>query len=92
MSRWWLTARPRKFLITGSSVEPQWLINLAFGAAGAFGMWILNRLSTSVEKIEDNIRDMPIRYVTKDDYRQDISEIKVMLGDIYKELRTKADK
>lgn len=73
-------------------MEPQWLINLAFGAAGAFGMWILNRLSTSVEKIEDNIRDMPIRYVTKDDYRQDISEIKVMLGDIYKELRTKADK
>ena len=73
-------------------MEAQWLINLGFGAAGAFGMWILNRLSTSVEKIEDNIRDMPIRYVTKDDYRQDISEIKVMLGDIYKELRTKADK
>jgi len=73
-------------------VEPQWLINLGFGAAGAFGMWILNRLSTSVEKIEDNIKDMPIRYVTKDDYRQDIAEIKTMLGDIYKELRTKVDK
>ena len=73
-------------------MEPQWLINLGFGAAGAFGMWILNRLSTSVEKIEDNIKDMPLRYVTKDDYRQDISEIKSMLGDIYKELRTKADK
>ena len=73
-------------------MEAQWLINLGFGAAGAFGMWILNRLSTSVEKIEDNIKDMPLRYVTKDDYRQDISEIKSMLGDIYKELRTKADK
>ena len=73
-------------------MEPQWLINLGFGAAGAFGMWILNRLSTSVEKIEDNIKDMPIRYVTKDDYRQDIAEIKTMLGDIYKELRTKVDK
>jgi len=73
-------------------VESQWLINLGFGAAGAFGMWILNRLSTSVEKIEDNIKDMPIRYVTKDDYRQDIAEIKTMLGDIYKELRTKVDK
>ena len=73
-------------------MDPQWLINLGFGAAGAFGMWILNRLSTSVEKIEDNIKDMPLRYVTKDDYRQDISEIKSMLGDIYKELRTKADK
>jgi len=73
-------------------LETQWLINLGFGAAGAFGMWILNRLSTSVEKIEDNIKDMPIRYVTKDDYRQDITEIKTMLGDIYKELRTKVDK
>jgi len=73
-------------------VEPQWLINLGFGAAGAFGMWILNRLRTSVEKIEDNIKDMPIRYVTKDDYRQDIAEIKTMLGDIYKELRIKVDK
>ena len=73
-------------------MDPQWLINLGFGAAGAFGMWILNRLSTSVEKIEDNIKDMPIRYVTKDDYRQDIAEIKTMLGDIYKELRTKVDK
>jgi len=73
-------------------LETQWLINLGFGAAGAFGMWILNRLSTSVEKIEDNIKDMPIHYVTKDDYRQDITEIKTMLGDIYKELRTKVDK
>ena len=55
-------------------------------------MWILNRLSTSVEKIEDNIKDMPLRYVTKDDYREDILEIKTMLHDIYKELRNKADK
>ena len=73
-------------------MEAQWLINLGFGAAGAFGMWILNRLSTSVEKIEDNIKDMPLRYVTKDDYREDILEIKTMLHDIYKELRNKADK
>lgn len=73
-------------------MEAQWLINLGFGAAGAFGMWILNRLSTSVEKIEDSVKDMPLRYVTKDDYREDILEIKTMLGDIYKELRNKADK
>jgi hypothetical protein len=73
-------------------LEAQWLINLGFGAAGAFGMWILNRLSTSVEKIEDSVKDMPLRYVTKDDYREDILEIKTMLHDIYKELRNKADK
>jgi cell fate (sporulation/competence/biofilm development) regulator YmcA (YheA/YmcA/DUF963 family) len=73
-------------------VEYQWLLNLGFGLAGAFGMWILNRLTRSVEKIEDNIKDMPIRYVTKDDYREDILEIKGMLGKIFDRLETKVDK
>jgi capsular polysaccharide biosynthesis protein len=73
-------------------VEPQFLINLGFTAAGAFGMWILNRLSRSVEKIEDSVKDMPLKYVTKDDYRQDILEIKGMLGKIFDRLETKVDK
>jgi len=73
-------------------VDAQWLINLGFGAAGAFGMWILNRLSASVEKIEDNIKDMPLRYVTKDDYKSDITEIKGMLGRIFDKLDAKVDK
>ncbi len=73
-------------------MEYQWLLNLGFGLAGAFGMWILNRLTRSVEKIEDNIKDMPIRYVTKDDYREDILEIKGMLGKIFDRLETKVDK
>lgn len=73
-------------------MDPQFLINLGFGAAGAFGMWIINRLTTSVQKIEDDIKELPVRYVAKDDYRSDITEIKTMLHDIYKELRNKADK
>ena len=73
-------------------MDPQFLINIGFGAAGAFGMWIINRLTTSVQKIEDDIKELPVRYVAKDDYRSDIAEIKTMLHDIYKELRNKADK
>ena len=73
-------------------MDVQWLINLGFGLAGAFGMWILTRLTNSVDKIEDNLKDLPHRYVSKDDYRHDIDDIKVMLGDIYRELRGKADK
>lgn len=73
-------------------MDPQFLINIGFGAAGAFGMWIINRLTTSVQKIEDDIKELPVRYVAKDDYRSDITEIKTMLHDIYKELRNKADK
>jgi hypothetical protein len=73
-------------------LDTQWLVNVGFGAAGAFGMWIVNRLTTSVQKIEDDIKEFPLRYVAKDDYRTDIAEIKTMLHDIYKELRNKADK
>ena len=73
-------------------MDVQWLLNLGFGLAGAFGMWILTRLTNSVDKIEDNLKDLPHRYVSKDDYRHDIDDIKVMLGDIYRELRGKADK
>lgn len=62
------------------------------GIAGAFGGWVLNSLSRSIIRIEDRIAEMPLQYVTKDDYRTDITEIKSMLHDIYKELRTKADK
>ena len=73
-------------------MDPQWLINLGFGAAGAFGMWILNRLSTSVEKIEEDIKEMPHRYVTAVQYQRDIDDIKVMLGKIFDRLETKVDK
>ena len=73
-------------------MDSQTLINIVIGISGAFGGWILNSLSRSIIRIEDRIAEMPLQYVTKDDYRNDITEIKTMLGDIYRELRTKADK
>lgn len=73
-------------------METQTLLNIAFGVAGAFGGWILNSLSRSIIRIEDRVVQMPLQYVTKDDYRRDIDEVKTMLNDIYRELRSKADK
>jgi hypothetical protein len=35
---------------------------------------------------------MPTTYISKDDYRHDIAEIKEMLGKIFDKLDTKADK
>jgi hypothetical protein len=73
-------------------MDTQTLLNIGFSVAGAFGGWILNSLSRSIIRIEDRITDMPLQYVTKDDYRRDIDEVKSMLNDIYRELRSKADK
>jgi hypothetical protein len=73
-------------------VDSQVLINLGFGLAGAFGGWILNSISRSIIKIEDRLSELPLLYVTRDDYRNDISEIKQMLGKIFDKLDTKVDK
>ena len=73
-------------------MDSQTLINVAFGVAGAFGGWILNSLSRSIIRIEDRIAEMPLQYVTRDDYRNDINEIKGMLGKIFDKLDNKVDK
>jgi hypothetical protein len=73
-------------------VEPQFLINILFAAAGtAFG-WILNSISRSIIRIEDRMAEMPMMYVNRDDYRADIQEIKGMLGKIFDRLDQKADR
>ena len=73
-------------------MDSQTLINIAFGVAGAFGGWILNSLSRSIIRIEDRITDMPLQYVTRDDYRADIAEVKGMLARIFDKLDGKVDK
>jgi len=73
-------------------VEPQFLINILFAAAGAAFGWILNSISRSIVRIEDRMAEMPMMYVNRDDYRADIQEIKGMLGKIFDRLDQKADR
>jgi len=73
-------------------MDTQTLINLAFGALGALGGWVLNSLSRSILRIEDRLLELPMQYVTKEDYRMDISEIKEMLNKIFDKLDNKVDK
>jgi hypothetical protein len=73
-------------------METQTIINVAIGLAGFFGGWVLNSLSRSIIRIEDRISEMPLLYVTKDDYKRDIDEIKGMLVRIFDKLEDKADK
>ncbi len=73
-------------------MEPQFLINILFAVAGAAFGWILNSLTRQIVRIEDKISEIPIMYVSKDDYRSDIAEIKNMLGKIFDRLDQKADR
>jgi len=72
--------------------DGQILFNIAVGVAGMFGGWILNNISRSIERLDKDVRTMPLTYVTRADYRSDIDEIKSMLMRINDKLDDKADK
>jgi hypothetical protein len=73
-------------------VDIQLLFDVAVGIAGGFGFWILTRLTRSIDKIEDKLDEVPEKYVSKDDYRTDLHEIKSMLLRISEKLDAKADR
>jgi len=80
-------------------MDTQILFNIVVGVAGLFGGWILNNISRSIEKLDEDVRDMPLTYVTQDSYnrdqsryQRDIDEIKGMLRLIFDRLEDKADK
>jgi hypothetical protein len=70
----------------------QVLFNVMVGVAGAFGGWILNNISRSIERLDSDVRVMPLTYVTRADYRADIEEIKAMLNRINDKMDEKVDK
>ena len=73
-------------------MDGQLLFNLVVGIAAFFGGWTLNNITRMLNRIDDDIREIPHIYVSKDDYKSDIAEIKGMLGKIFDRLENKADK
>ena len=73
-------------------MDYQILFNIAVAVAGFFGGWTLNRIYQAIDRLDHDVRGMPLNYVTREDYRVDVSEIKGMLGKIFDRLEHKADK
>ena len=73
-------------------MEMQVLFNIVVGIAGVFGGWILNNISRSIEKLDEDVRNMPLTYVTQNHFQRDIDEIKAMLRLIFDRLENKQDK
>jgi hypothetical protein len=73
-------------------MDMQQFFNAALGLAAFFGGWILNTISNKIERLDEDVRAMPINYVAKEDYRRDIDEIKDICRQIFDKLDDKADK
>jgi hypothetical protein len=73
-------------------MDTQTLFNVAVTLAGGLGGWVLNNIWQSIRTLDKDVRQMPHMYVSKEDYKSDINEIKRMLGKIFDKLDEKADK
>lgn len=72
------------------------LYNIIVGVAGAAIGWLLKVVWDSVRALQADMkeieRELHTEYVSKDDYRQDILEMKDILKQIFEKLDRKADK
>ena len=77
-------------------MESQHLINIGLGISSAVFGWLARELWTAVKNLKEDLTrlsvELPKTYVTRDDYRSDLKEIKDMLGKIFDRLDNKADK
>jgi cell fate (sporulation/competence/biofilm development) regulator YmcA (YheA/YmcA/DUF963 family) len=73
-------------------MDSQVLFDIAVGLAAFFGGWVLNNITKAIERLDADVRAMPINYVSRDDYRADMREVKDMLSKIFDKLDNKVDK
>lgn len=81
----------------------QVLFNVAVCVAGFFGGWTLNRIYSAIDRLDSDVRNMPITYVSKDDFKDVIKDLKEdmnngfdkidsNIGTLFKKLDRKEDK
>jgi len=73
-------------------MDTQQIFNVIVGLAAFFGGWVLNNITKAIERLDNDVREMPHIYVSKDDYRRDIDEIKDICKQIFNKLDAKQDK
>jgi hypothetical protein len=77
-------------------MESQNLIDTILGIGFTILGWFARELWSAVKELKFDLsnlkEDLPKTYIARDDYRQDMSEIKSMLSKIFDKLDNKQDK
>lgn len=73
-------------------MDYQAFLNTSFGVIGTLALFIINGQSSRIKTLEDRISEIPILYVSKADYTQQLAEIKQTLHRIEEKLDRKVDK
>jgi uncharacterized UPF0160 family protein len=68
-------------------MDTQSLLNLLFSSAGLILGWFLRELWAAVKDLKSDLaklrEELPKEYVAKDDYRQDVKELKDMIARLF---------
>jgi len=77
-------------------MEMQSLIDAGLGLIMAVLGWFARELWAAVKDLKTDLsklrEDLPKEYVAKDDYRQDIRELKEIMNKVFDRLENKVDK
>lgn len=77
-------------------MDNQQIFNFFVAIAAFLAAYVFNQTTRKIQKLEDDanaMREMMLRdYVQKDDYKNDIAEIKTILRQIFDKLDSKQDK
>lgn len=77
-------------------MELQHLIDIVLSVAMSVVGWFARELWAAVKELKSDLskmrEDMPKTYISRDDYREDLRDIRDMLGKIFDKLDNKQDK
>lgn len=73
-------------------MDNQQLFNLIVSTAGFLAVFVFYQVMQRLQRLEDSKENLPKEFVQKDDYREDIKEVKDILKQIFDKLDGKADK
>jgi cell fate (sporulation/competence/biofilm development) regulator YmcA (YheA/YmcA/DUF963 family) len=73
-------------------MDNQQIFNAVVSIAGFLAVFVFNNTTKQIQRLEDKINELPKEYISKDDYRSDIAEIKDILKQIFNKLDDKVSK
>ena len=79
-----------------NNMDYQILFNISAGISFTLAGWIIRSIYYALEKLKVDMiqleREIHAKYIQKDDYREDMREVKALLGAIFDKLDGKVDK
>ena len=73
-------------------MENQQIFDFVIVIAGFLAAFVVNKTTKDITRMEEDMKNFSRSYISKDDYRPDIAEIKQMLSKIFDRLDQKVDK